>query len=282
MGLATPTAIMVGTGRGAEAGILIRGGEALEIAHSVDAVVLDKTGTLTLGRPDGDRASTAAAGLHDRATCSTSPASAETGSEHPLGAAIVARARQDELGFRRQSIASQPIVGGGVEAAVTTEDGRVHEVLVGNAGWLTRARHRHRGPRRRWLERGRGWRPDGRLRRHRRRRGRGSSRSPTRSSRGGRGRPRRWPRRHRGLAGHRRRPGDRRGGRARRSASPPTGSSPRPCPRTRPRSSSASRPRGRTVAHGRRRHQRRPGPRRGRPRHRHRDRRRRGHRGVRT
>ena len=51
MGLATPTAIMVGTGRGAEAGILIRGGEALEMAHRIDAVILDKTGTLTLGRP---------------------------------------------------------------------------------------------------------------------------------------------------------------------------------------------------------------------------------------
>ena len=60
MGLATPTAIMVGTGRGAEAGILIRGGEALEIAHRVDTVVLDKTGTLTAGRPSVGEIVTAA------------------------------------------------------------------------------------------------------------------------------------------------------------------------------------------------------------------------------
>ncbi len=55
MGLATPTAIVVGTGKGAENGILIRSGEALERAHKLDVIVLDKTGTLTRGKPAGDR-----------------------------------------------------------------------------------------------------------------------------------------------------------------------------------------------------------------------------------
>jgi P-type Cu+ transporter len=98
MGLATPTAILVGTGRGAEAGILFRGGAALEQAHRVDTVVFDKTGTLTAGRPvSGDIepiGGWSADELLDLA------ASLETGSEHPLGAAIVARARLAELGFR--------------------------------------------------------------------------------------------------------------------------------------------------------------------------------------
>ncbi len=127
MGLATPTAIMVGTGRGAEAGILVRGGEALETAHRIDTVVLDKTGTLTLGKPAVVEVVTAlgvdAADLLDLA------ASAERGSEHPLGAAIVARARLDELGFRpvRDFTA---IAGHGVEATVGPAPERT--VLVGN------------------------------------------------------------------------------------------------------------------------------------------------------
>jgi Cu+-exporting ATPase len=132
MGLATPTAIMVGTGRGAEAGILIRGGEALETAHKVDAVVLDKTGTLTLGRPVVDEV-LAADGFEVTEVLDLA-ASAEKGSEHPLAAAIVARARRDELGFR-PIVGFATAVGGGVGATVVSDDGP-RDVLVGSARWL--------------------------------------------------------------------------------------------------------------------------------------------------
>ena len=128
MGLATPTAIMVGTGRGAEAGILIRGGEALEIAHRVDAVVLDKTGTLTLGRPTVS-AIVPAPGFSEREVLDLA-ASVERGSEHPLGAAIVARANLEESGFR-PATAFAAIAGGGVEASVSV-DGTSRAVVVGN------------------------------------------------------------------------------------------------------------------------------------------------------
>ena len=92
---------MVGTGRGAEAGIIIRGGEALETAQRVTAVVFDKTGTLTLGRPTV-AADHAGAGTVRARTLLDVAGSLERGSEHPLGAAIVARAREDELGLRRR------------------------------------------------------------------------------------------------------------------------------------------------------------------------------------
>jgi Cu+-exporting ATPase len=128
LGLATPTAIMVGTGRGAEAGILIRGGEALEIAHRVDAVVLDKTGTLTLGRPSvSDIVVAPGASVTEVLDLA---ASAETGSDHPLGAAIVARARQDELGFGSIE-AFEAVVGGGVVARVRLGGAATREVIVG-------------------------------------------------------------------------------------------------------------------------------------------------------
>ncbi len=128
MGLATPTAIMVGTGRGAEAGILIRGGEALEIAHRVDTVVLDKTGTLTLGRPTVAEV-VAAPGIAMNDLLELAGA-VERASEHPLGAAIVARANRDELGFAPVTD-FEAVIGGGVKGTVATEAGR-QDVFVGN------------------------------------------------------------------------------------------------------------------------------------------------------
>jgi Cu+-exporting ATPase len=91
MGLATPTSIMVGTGKGAESGILIKGGEALEGAHKLDTIVLDKTGTLTKGEPELTDV-VVADGVPDEELLRL-VASAERGSEHPLGEAIVRGAR---------------------------------------------------------------------------------------------------------------------------------------------------------------------------------------------
>jgi P-type Cu+ transporter len=128
MGLATPTAIMVGTGRGAEAGILVRGGEALEAAGRIDTVVMDKTGTLTLGRPAVTRI--VAAGGFDEARVLDLAASLETGSEHPLGEAIVRTARETELGFAAVD-GFEAVVGRGVRGSV---DGAA--VLVGSRRML--------------------------------------------------------------------------------------------------------------------------------------------------
>jgi len=94
LGLATPTAIMVGTGRGAEMGILVRGAEALEIARTLDVVVLDKTGTLTRGEPEVTNVVPA----HGEADALLAlAAAAESRSEHPLGEAIVRCARERGL-----------------------------------------------------------------------------------------------------------------------------------------------------------------------------------------
>jgi Cu+-exporting ATPase len=128
MGLATPTAVMVGTGRGAEAGILFRGGAALERAHRVDAVVFDKTGTLTLGRPVAGEP-LVNDGFDAREVLDLA-ASLEARSEHPLGAAIVALARLEELGFRPVS-SFEAVPGRGVAGIV---DGRT--VVVGTEAFL--------------------------------------------------------------------------------------------------------------------------------------------------
>jgi len=124
MGLATPTAIMVGTGRGAEHGILIRSAEALETAHAIRAVAFDKTGTLTLGKPALVAVSPTIG--FDEATLLALAAAAETGSEHPLGRAVVDAARERDLEI--QQVAHFEALGGrGVQARVGERD-----VLVGN------------------------------------------------------------------------------------------------------------------------------------------------------
>jgi len=142
MGLATPTSIMVGTGKGAEAGILIKGGEALEAARSLKTVVLDKTGTLTKGKPeltDVISAGVVPALATDGAReAPGSPedemlrlvASAERSSEHPLGEAIVQGARQRGLDLV-DAESFEAVSGGGIRATV---EGR--SVLIGNAGFL--------------------------------------------------------------------------------------------------------------------------------------------------
>ncbi|QOJ14121.1 MAG: copper-translocating P-type ATPase [Planctomycetia bacterium] len=133
LGLATPTAIMVGTGRGAEKGILIKGGEALETAHKLTAVVLDKTGTITHGKPAVTDIITAPGGVGgtlDERELLRLAASAEQHSEHPLAAAIVREATARGLALTEPT-GFQAVVGHGVEATV---DG--HAVLVGKAALL--------------------------------------------------------------------------------------------------------------------------------------------------
>ncbi|HET8784353.1 MAG TPA: heavy metal translocating P-type ATPase [Candidatus Limnocylindrales bacterium] len=135
MGLATPAAVMVGTGRGAEAGILIRGGQALERAEAVDTVIFDKTGTLTLGRPSvSDVMATDGTDGIDVTTLIDLVASLERASEHPLGGAIVEHANASELGFRAVD-AFEAVVGGGVHGRVTDAAGW-RSVAVGNPRWI--------------------------------------------------------------------------------------------------------------------------------------------------
>jgi len=127
LGLATPTAIMVGTGRGAQMGILFKGGEALEQAHKTTAVIFDKTGTLTQGKPS---LSDFISFTQDKDALLTILASAESVSEHPLALAILEAAKAKEL------VLSAPsdflaVSGKGLSAVV---NGR--KVLIGNEAWM--------------------------------------------------------------------------------------------------------------------------------------------------
>jgi Cu+-exporting ATPase len=129
MGLATPTAIMVGTGQGAEAGILFRSGEALERAGRTDTVVLDKTGTITKGRPEVTDILTVNKSLEDNELLRIA-ASVERGSEHPLGEAIIAESGNRGLGLTEPAN-FQAIPGKGVMAEI---NGRA--VMLGTADYL--------------------------------------------------------------------------------------------------------------------------------------------------
>jgi len=125
LGLATPTSIMVGTGKGAESGVLIRGGEALETAHKLNAIVMDKTGTLTKGEPSVT--DIVESNGYKKEDVLRYAASAEKGSEHPLGEAIVNRAKEENIPLINPENFNA-IAGHGIEATI---DGR--SLLLGNA-----------------------------------------------------------------------------------------------------------------------------------------------------
>ena len=123
LGLATPTAIMVGTGKGAEYGVLIKGGEALEITHKIDTIVFDKTGTITEGKPVVTDIITTTISENELLSIA---ASSEKGSEHPLGEAIVKGAEERNIKFKEISN-FKAIPGHGIQVEI---EGKT--ILLGN------------------------------------------------------------------------------------------------------------------------------------------------------
>jgi Cu+-exporting ATPase len=124
LGLATPTAIMVGTGKGAENGILIKGGEALETVHKIDTIVFDKTGTITEGKPKLTDI-IPMDGISEEEILKLA-ASAEKGSEHPLGEAIVKSAEDRGIDIKKVD-SFEAIPGHGIKAGMDGAD-----ILLGN------------------------------------------------------------------------------------------------------------------------------------------------------
>jgi len=124
LGLATPVAIMVGTGKAAELGILVRGGEVLEEVRRLDTVVLDKTGTLTRGKP-AVTSITTLDGIDEEQLLGLS-AAVENSSEHPLGQAVVARAREAEIKLLKVAD-FHSVTGQGTEATVNGQ-----RIAIGN------------------------------------------------------------------------------------------------------------------------------------------------------
>jgi len=128
LGLATPTAVMVGTGKGAENGVLIKGGESLETAHKLDTIVFDKTGTLTKGEPEVT--DIIAFNSYKEDEILKFAASAEKVSEHPLGEALIKKAKRTQIDLQNPRD-FKAIEGHGIEAEVEKVS-----VLLGNAKFM--------------------------------------------------------------------------------------------------------------------------------------------------
>jgi len=129
LGLATPTAIMAGTGKGAEKGILFKNSEALEVSSGLDMIVMDKTGTITMGRPSVVNIKSYDSSLTDEDILRLG-ASVEKGSEHPIGRAIVKEAEKRGLSFSSPE-GFRSFKGAGVRANIDNK-----ETLVGKPVWI--------------------------------------------------------------------------------------------------------------------------------------------------
>jgi Cu+-exporting ATPase len=130
MGLAVPTAVMVATGKGAQLGVLIKGGAALERASEITTVVLDKTGTITAGKPTVTDAILAPNSGVDRATLLQLAATLETNSEHPLAAAIVAYAKEQGIKLLKAE-SFESVTGRGAMGVIESR-----AIIIGNAAMM--------------------------------------------------------------------------------------------------------------------------------------------------
>lgn len=131
LGLATPTAVMVGTGKGAENGILIKGAESLELAHKIQIIVLDKTGTLTVGKPTvTDFVTVRGTAKSNELKLLQLAASVERNSEHPLGEAVVRYAQSQEVNLTDVKD-FEAIAGSGVRGVVASKS-----IALGTLRWM--------------------------------------------------------------------------------------------------------------------------------------------------
>ncbi len=133
LGLATPTSVMVGTGKGAENGILIKGAESLELAHKIKTIVLDKTGTITQGKPTvTDFITTNGTANGNEIKLLQLAASLERNSEHPLAEAVVRYAQTQNVETRHVTSKFEAIAGSGVQGVVDD-----HLIQIGTQRWMS-------------------------------------------------------------------------------------------------------------------------------------------------